>query len=75
MENVRLGLIGVGNVARLHAMGYDRPPNAELRAVCDIDPQRASEWGAANSYTNYHDLMADATSMRWRSPGAGTLSG
>ena len=44
-------------------MGYDCAPNAELCAVCDIDPQRAalraSGWDAAKSYTDYHDLLAD----------------
>ena len=63
MEKVRLGLIGVGNIARLHALGYANAPHAELYAVCDVNEsrvqQRAAEWGATKSYTDYRDLLDD----------------
>lgn len=63
MKRVRVGLIGVGNIARLHALGYQNAPNAEIYAVCDIDKervqQRASEWNATKSYTDYRELLAD----------------
>ncbi len=60
MSKVRVGIIGAGNIARLHALGY---ANAELSAVCDVDGERAREraapWGAAKSYTDYRDLLDD----------------
>jgi predicted dehydrogenase len=30
MERLRVGLIGVGGIARLHALGYQDNPQAEL---------------------------------------------
>jgi predicted dehydrogenase len=63
MERIRVGLIGVGNIARLHQLGYKDNPNAELYAVCDIDEkllqQRASEWEVQKAYTDYRQLLAD----------------
>ena len=63
MSKVRIGIIGAGNIARLHARGYASAPNAELRAVCDANGERAREraaqWGAAKSYTDYRDLLDD----------------
>ena len=37
MERLRVGVIGVGGVARLHALGYHDNPQAELYALCDVD--------------------------------------
>ena len=64
MDKVRIGLIGVGNIAGLHALGYANAPNAELYAVCDVKEdrveQRAAEWGATKAYTDYRKLLDDA---------------
>ena len=66
MSKVRVGIIGAGNIARLHARGYANAPNAELRAVCDANGdrarERAAQWGAAKSYTDYRDLLDDPRS-------------
>ena len=63
MSKVRVGIIGAGNIAGLHARGYANAPNAELRAVCDANGdrarERAAQWGAAKSYTDYRDLLDD----------------
>jgi predicted dehydrogenase len=63
MEKVRIGLIGAGNVARHHAMGYANTPNAEVYALCDVNEERMKEratlWGATKTYTDYRDLLAD----------------
>jgi predicted dehydrogenase len=63
MERIRVGLIGVGGIARLHHLGYKNNPQAELKAVCDIDKtlvqQRAAEWGVQKAYTDYRQLLAD----------------
>ncbi|MCH2125300.1 MAG: Gfo/Idh/MocA family oxidoreductase [Pirellulaceae bacterium] len=64
MAKVRIGLIGVGNISKLHAQGYALAPNAELFAVCDVNEERVQErkaaWGATKAYTNYHDLLDDS---------------
>jgi len=63
MERIRVGLIGVGGIARLHQLGYRDNPAAELYAVCDVDQElltrRAAEWGARKSYRDYRALLAD----------------
>ena len=63
MERLRVGLIGVGGIARLHALGYQDNPQAELYALCDVDEgllqQRAKEWGAQRTYSDYRQLLAD----------------
>ena len=43
METLRIGLIGVGNIARLHALGYANTPNAEIYAVCDVNEKRVHQ--------------------------------
>ncbi|MCX5734866.1 MAG: Gfo/Idh/MocA family oxidoreductase [candidate division NC10 bacterium] len=63
MAKIRVGLIGVGGIARLHAQGYKDNPTGELYAVCDVDEslvrERAQEWGAQQAYTDYRQLLAD----------------
>ena len=63
MDKVRIGLIGVGNVSRLHAAAYADTPRAEVYAVCDVNEdrvrERAKQWGAAKAYTDYQELLAD----------------
>ncbi len=60
---LRVGFIGAGRIADLHAMGYRDAPEAELYAVCDRDAawaaRRAKEWGAKRHLTDYRDLLAD----------------
>lgn len=63
MARVRVGLIGVGGIARLHSLGYKDNPKAELFALCDVNgellQQRAREWGTRKAYVDYRQLLAD----------------
>ncbi len=70
MTKLRVGFIGAGRIADLHALGYRDPSagsgqaaDAELYAVCDADGQvaadRAREWGAARTFADYCDMLAD----------------
>ena len=38
---LKVGVVGVGNIGSIHAGVYKDNPNAELVAVCDIDPKKA----------------------------------
>ena len=42
MDKVRVGIIGIGNMGSNHAVNLfnGEVPNAELAAVCDINPER-----------------------------------
>jgi predicted dehydrogenase len=64
-SRLRVGLLGCGRIADLHAAGYRGHPRAEIVAVCDTDAEvargRAAQWGASRWYTNASDLLSDAT--------------
>jgi predicted dehydrogenase len=63
VTRIRVGFIGAGRIADLHALGYRDSADAELYAVCDADGQvaadRAREWGAGRSLTDYREMLAD----------------
>jgi len=57
---VRVGVIGLG-MGRNHARGYRECPDAELVAVCDIDPkrlaERSGEFAPARAYLRYEEMF------------------
>lgn len=64
-RKTRVGIIGVGGIARgAHIPGYQKLPDVELVAFCDIIPERAKqgveEFGApgAKAYEDYRELLA-----------------
>jgi len=63
-SRLRVGILGCGRIAGLHAAGYLDHPHAEIVAVCDTDESlartRADEWKAARWYTDASRLFADA---------------
>lgn len=60
---LRVGIIGGGRIADMHAPGYRDQAGAVIHAVCDASEEtarrRAAEWGAQKVYLDYHDLLAD----------------
>ncbi|MBQ9428845.1 MAG: Gfo/Idh/MocA family oxidoreductase [Clostridia bacterium] len=42
MEKIKLGIIGIGNIGKLHLQNVaeGKCPSVEVTAVCDIDPQK-----------------------------------
>lgn len=63
MKTVRVGLIGTGVIASLHARAYQEIADAQLSAICDCDQEqlqkRAAAWQVTKTYQNYHDLLDD----------------
>lgn len=61
---VRVGVIGAGDIARMHFMAYKRLPDVALVAVADIIPERAqaaaTEWEIPHWCADYHELLARA---------------
>ena len=59
---IRVGIVGVG-IGRLHAMGYKKCSDVEIRAFCDIDKTRAEscakEFEARDVYTDYKEMLKD----------------
>ncbi|KTD06447.1 oxidoreductase [Legionella gratiana] len=68
MSKIRCAVIGVGYLGRFHAQKYQLLSNAELVAVCDLNPkilESVSDELQVPGYTNYHDLFdkVDAVSI------------
>jgi len=63
MSAVNVGIIGCGRIFDLHAPGYEGLKTARIYAVCDSDPQLATErkkaCRAEKSYQDYQELLAD----------------
>jgi len=64
VTKVRVGLVGLGLVADSHIKAYQASRDADVVAVCDLDPARASKiadkYGIARTYTAYEDMLRDA---------------
>ena len=62
MEKIRVGIIGTGGISQSHTEGYQRIPNVELVACCDINEEKvkqyAEKYGFARWYTDCHEMMA-----------------
>jgi predicted dehydrogenase len=61
-RQVRMGLVGVGNMGRLHARDLHETASTDLVAVCDHNRARADEVAAeyqVQAYYDYRDLLAE----------------
>ena len=62
-KKARFGVVGAGLWGSFHCRTLSAIADAELVAVCDLDPKRVaamqSEFGAKKTYTDYRDLIAD----------------
>src|SRR5258708_25012278 len=59
---IRFGIVGTGGIANTHAAGLAALGNdAELVAVCDVDPSRvgdfAERWGVQHHYTSARAML------------------
>ena len=63
MARLKVGIVGAGSIASLHAKGYEQDDRAEILAVCDRDEdraiQRALDWGARAYYTDFEQMLAN----------------
>lgn len=63
MDRVRLGVVGVGNIAPLNVAGYLAHDLCDVVALCDPREEKANEmaakWNVPKVYTNLADLLAD----------------
>lgn len=61
-DKVKIGIIGCGQIAKIHLGHYDKIPEAQIVAVCDIrqDEARrvAAERDIPHVFTDYKDLLA-----------------
>ena len=60
MRRFRFGLIGCGRIAPNHARNIAEIENAELKAVCDVIPEKAQNYSqtyGGDSYTDYRRVI------------------
>jgi predicted dehydrogenase len=62
-KTLKVGVIGVGGIARTHFPGWEQSPLTEMIAFADINPevlkQQADAHGVERRYTNFMDLIND----------------
>ena len=62
-KKLKVGLIGVGGIARLHMPGWQDNPHADLVALADpnakVLKEKGNEWNVARAYERPEDLLAD----------------
>ncbi len=63
MTTIKVGIIGAGQIAQLHADGYKEDDRAVIQAVCDVREDtaisKALQWGSQVCHTNYRAILAD----------------
>ena len=61
-KKLKIGIIGVGNIAASHIEAYRKNPDVELYAFCDINEKRLAMMGEKYEidklYTNLDDMLA-----------------
>ncbi|MBM7563228.1 Gfo/Idh/MocA family protein [Paenibacillus sacheonensis] len=53
---IRVAVVGVNNIGKIHCLAYKRNPDTELVAVCDLMPERAEAAGRLHGVPAYADL-------------------
>ena len=60
MSTLKVGVIGVGGIARTHMPGWAASPHAEVIAGADLAPEALERWGAQN---NIGRLESDSAAL------------
>ena len=62
MKKIKLAMIGAGNIANVHLRSYQKLPNVELYAACDINESRLNEtcdlFGIERRFTDVDQMLA-----------------
>jgi len=63
MAKLNVGIIGTGEISKMHFEGYRDFAKGRLYAIADVNAdrlkQRQTEWGVEKTYTDYRQLLAD----------------
>ncbi len=63
MDKINVGIIGLGRISDLHALGYNNNREARIYGVSTRTEEtglaRKAEWGAEKYYRDYRDMLAD----------------
>jgi len=60
-QKIKVGIVGLGAIGKIHADAYAHCPDAVLTALCDVDPGRLATLGEKHQvkarFTDYRDLL------------------
>lgn len=63
MKKLRIGMVGAGNIAKTHLDAYKKVENAEIVAICDINPETLAEtakiYGIEKTYATEAEMLAN----------------
>ncbi len=61
MKKIRIAMIGAGNIAKVHLEAYKEVKEAEIVAICDINPEvlakTAADFGIEKTYENHEEMI------------------
>lgn len=61
MDNIKVGIIGTGNISNEHIKAYLKNPNVELYAFCDINEknlkQMSETYGVTRTFTDMNEML------------------
>lgn len=64
MKKLRIGIIGVGSISHEHIQAYQKHPNVELVAFCDINSDQLEKmsalYGVTETYATKEEMLANA---------------
>ena len=62
MKKLKVAVIGVGNISNLHIAAYQKNPDVELYAFCDINAEvlkaAGKRYGITRLYTDEAEMLA-----------------
>ncbi len=56
---LKVGLVGTGNIATRHVLGWAASPDAELVGGVDIDQSKLAKWRQKNDVPDKYDSLSD----------------
>ncbi len=59
MKEIRIGIIGTGNLAYHHAIHYNNIPGVRLAACCDLNRERAEEFAQKHNVEKVYDTLEE----------------
>ena len=61
-NKLKVGVIGTGSISHEHIKAYQKNPDVELYALCDIDGEKVKrmgeQYGVQRLYTDMHEMLA-----------------
>jgi len=64
LQQVKIGIIGTGVISELHLLAYEKIPETEVVALCDLNEQavtaKAKKWGIQKIYSDFNELLTDS---------------